>query len=94
MRRYQKFFTGAITLIFIVANSSSAYSATKPRLVADAFENYLESIDSTYNAEMLNASSLYQPQVDLVTQKIKDAKSKFLASNQVKVVKFGDFRNY
>jgi hypothetical protein len=94
MRRYQKFFTGAITLIFIVANSSSAYSATKPRLVADAFENYLESIDSTYNAEMLNASSLYQPQVDLVTQKIKDAKSKFLASNQVKVVKLGDFRNY
>ena len=74
--------------------STSAYGASKSQKVIDAFENYSESVDSTYYAELLSASNVYQPQIDLVNKKIKDAKLRLLASNQVKVLKLGDNRNY
>jgi hypothetical protein len=80
--------------MLLVSYPTSAYGASKSQKITDAFENYSESIDSTYYAELLKASNLYQPQIDLANTKIKDAKLRFLASNQVKVLKLGENRNY
>jgi hypothetical protein len=43
---------------------------------------------------MIAAGNLYQPQITSTENKIKEAKSKFLTSNQVRVLKLGDNRNY
>jgi hypothetical protein len=43
---------------------------------------------------MTTAANLYQPQIKSTQTKISDAKLKFLSSNQVRVVKLGDNRNY
>jgi len=84
-----------LTLLMLsVFSSTSAYGASKSQKITDAFENYLQSVDSTYYAELLTASNLYQPQIDLANTKIKDAKLRFLASNQIKVLKLGENRNY
>ena len=94
MKRYQKVCVVFAVLMLSGSCSTSAYGASKSQKVIDAFENYSESVDSTYYAELLSASNVYQPQIDLVNKKIKDAKLRFLASNQVKVLKLGDNRNY
>ena len=94
MKRYQKVCVVFAVLMLSGSCSTSAYGASKSQKVIDAFENYSESVDSTYYAELLSASNVYQPQIDLSNKKIKDAKLRFLASNQVKVLKLGDNRNY
>ena len=94
MKRYQKVCVVFAVLMLSGSCSTSAYGASKSQKVIDAFENYSASVDSTYYAELLSASNVYQPQIDLVNKKIKDAKLRFLASNQVKVLKLGDNRNY
>ena len=94
MKRYQKVCVVFAVLMLSGSCSTSAYGASKSQKVIDAFENYSESVDSTYYAELLSASNVYQPQIDLVNKKIKDAKLRLLASNQVKVLKLGDNRNY
>ena len=94
MKRYQKVCVVFAVLMLSGSCSTSAYGASKSQKVIDAFENYSESVDSTYYAELLSASNVYQPQIDLLNKKIKDAKLRFLASNQIKVLKLGDNRNY
>ena len=51
-------------------------------------------IKSTYDKEVLTAKNLYQPQINTLTQGIKDAQAKLLTVNQVKVLKLGTFRSY
>jgi hypothetical protein len=94
MKKYQKICVAFTVLVLSFSYSTSAYGASKSQKVIEAFENYSENIDSIYYAELLSASNLYQPQIDLVNKKIKDAKLRFSASNQVKVLKLGDNRNY
>jgi hypothetical protein len=83
-----------IVTFLAVPNSVGAFGATKSQEVQSAFENFIEEVNSTYNSEMLDAEALYQPQITLTENRIKDAKSKFLTANQVKVLKLGDSRNY
>jgi hypothetical protein len=94
MKRHKKFYIVLTALVLLVPYSTSAYGASKSQKVSDAFESYLESVDTTYDAEMLSAANLYQPRINSAQTKISDAKLKFLSSNQVRVVKLGDNRNY
>lgn len=94
MRRYQKFITLITAVLLLSSYTNVAYSASKSQKVTSAFENYLDSVNSTYDAEMTSAANLYQPQIKNTQTKISDAKVRFLASNQVKVLKLGDNRNY
>lgn len=82
----------AITLT--ISNFNGAYGASKSQLVISAFENYIAKVNSSFEEEMMAADNLYQPQIKLTEDKIKEAKNRFLASNQVKVLKLGDNRNY
>jgi hypothetical protein len=77
-----------------VPNTIGAYGASKSQLVSAAFETYINRVNLTYEEEMTAAINLYQPQITSTENKIKEAKSKFLISNQVKVVKLGENRNY
>ena len=94
MKRYQKICVVFTALILSVFYSTSAYGASKSQKVTDAFESYLERVNTIYDAEILSAGNLYQPQIKSAQTKISDAKLKFLSSSQVKVVKLGDNRNY
>ena len=94
MKRYQKVCVVLTALMLSVSCTTSAYGASKSQLVTSAFENFLDGVSSTYDAEMLSAANLYQPQIKSTQTKISDAKVRFLASNQVKVLKLGDNRNY
>lgn len=94
MRRYQKFITLITAVLLLSSYTNVAYGASKSQKVTSAFENYLDSVNSTYDAEMTSAANLYQPQIKSTQTKISDAKVRFLASNQVKVIKLGDNRNY
>ena len=94
MKRYKKVCVVFTALILSVASSTGAYGASKSQKVVDAFERYLESVDSTYDSEMLSAANLYEPQIKSTQTKISDAKSRFLTANQVKVLKQGESRNY
>lgn len=94
MKRYQKICVVFTALILSVFYSTSAYGASKSQKVTDAFESYLERVNIIYDAEILSAGNLYQPQIKSAQTKISDAKLKFLSSSQVKVVKLGDNRNY
>jgi hypothetical protein len=77
-----------------IPNSVGAYGATKAEVVKAAFENYIEEVNSTYNTDMMKADNQYQPEISSTENRIKEAKSKFLTSNQIKVIKLGDNRNY
>ena len=68
MKRYQKVCVVFAVLMLSGSCSTSAYGASKSQKVIDAFENYSESVDSTYYAELLSASNVYQPQIDLVNK--------------------------
>jgi hypothetical protein len=94
MKRYQKICVVFTALMLSVSYSTSAYGASKSQKVTDAFESYLERVNIIYDAEILSAGNLYQPQIKSAQTKISDAKLKFLSSSQVKVVKLGDNRNY
>lgn len=94
MRRYQKVITLITAVLLLSSYTNVAYGASKSQKVTSAFENYLDSVNSTYDAEMTSAANLYQPQIKSTQTKISDAKVRFLASNQVKVLKLGDNRNY
>lgn len=94
MRRYQKFITLITAVLLLSSYTNVAYGASKSQKVTGAFENYLDSVNTTYDAEMTSAANLYQPQIKSTQTKISDAKVRFLASNQVKVLKLGDNRNY
>jgi hypothetical protein len=94
MKKKQKLSLGLTILVVLASFSNSAYGATKSQKVTSAFENYLSDLNSTYDTEMLNASNLYQPQIKSAQSKISDAKLRFLSSNQIKVLKLGDNRNY
>jgi hypothetical protein len=94
MKRYQKICVVFTALMLLVSYSTSAYGASKSQKVTDAFESYLERVNIIYDAEILSAGNLYQPQIKSAQTKISDAKLKFLSSSQVKVVKLGDNRNY
>ena len=94
MKRYQKICVVFTALILSVFYSTSAYGASKSQKVTDAFESYLERVNIIYDAEILSAGNLYQPQIKSAQTKISDAKLKFLSSSQIKVVKLGDNRNY
>lgn len=94
MRRYQKVITLITAALLLSSYTNVAYGASKSQKVTSAFENYLDSVNSTYDAEMTSAANLYQPQIKSTQNKISDAKVRFLASNQVKVIKLGDNRNY
>ena len=94
MKQYQKFIS-IVTVAFLLSfYSNVAYGASKLQQVTKAFENYLDSVNSTYDAEMASSTNLYQPQINNTQTKISDAKLRFLSANQVKVVKQGDSRNY
>jgi hypothetical protein len=77
-----------------ITNFVGAYGATKAQVVKAAFENYIEEVNSTFNTDMMNAANQYQPQITSTENRLKEAKSKFLTSNQIKVLKLGDNRNY
>ena len=94
MKRYQKVCVVFAVLMLSGSCSTSAYGASKSQKVTDAFESYLERVNTIYDAEILSAGNLYQPQIKSAQTKISDAKLKFLSSSQVKVVKLGDNRNY
>jgi hypothetical protein len=94
MQRLKKVCVLFTLLVLSFANSSNAYSASKSQKVTDAFETYLASVETTYDAEKLLAANQYEPQIRATQMKINDAKSKFLTANQVKVLKQGDSRNY
>ena len=94
MKRYEKVCVVLTALILSVATSTGAYGISKSQKVADAFESYLESVNATYDAELLSAANLYEPQIKSTQTKISDAKSRFLTANQVKVLKQGEFRGY
>ena len=94
MRRYQKFISAITAVLLLSSYTNVAYGASKSQKVTSAFENYLDTVNYTYDAEMTSAANLYQPQIKSTQTKISDAKVRFLASNQVKVLKLGDFRNY
>jgi hypothetical protein len=94
MKRHQKFYVVLTALVLLLPYSNTAYGVSKSQKVTDAFESYLESVNANYDAEMLSAGNLYQPRINSAQTKISDAKLKFLSSNQVRVVKLGDNRNY
>ena len=75
MKRYQKVCVVFAVLMLSGSCSTSAYGASKSQKVIDAFENYSESVDSAYYAELLSASNVYQPQIDLVNNGIQFSKT-------------------
>jgi hypothetical protein len=94
MKKYKKVCVVFTALILSVTSSTGAYGVSKSQKVSDAFERYLDSVGTTYAAEMLSAANLYEPQIKSTQTKINDAKSRFLTANQVKVLKQGESRGY
>ena len=94
MKGYKKFVLVLTVVLLSNFYSGIALGATNSQQVLNAFENYLDKVESTYEVEISNAADLYQPQINSTQNKISDAKLRFLSANQVKVLKQGDFRNY
>lgn len=94
MKRYKKFVLVLTVVLLSNFYSGIAFGATKSQQVLNAFENYLDKVESTYEVEISNAANLYQPQINSTQNKISDAQITILSANQVKVLKQGDFRSY
>jgi len=83
-----------------VANAKSALVSNKVKYDGDVaaitaiYTNSVSAAKSTYDKEILAAKNLYEPQINNLTQAIKDAQAKLLTVNQVRVLKLGTFRGY
>lgn len=83
-----------------VANAKSALAISKTNYDASvaainvAYANSLATSKATFEKEISTAKNLYEPQINSAKQNIKDAQSKLLTVNQVKVLKLGTFRGY
>ena len=83
-----------------VANAKSALAMSKTNYDASvaainvAYANSLATSKATFEKEISTAKNLYEPQINSAKQNIKDAQSKLLTVNQVKVLKLGTFRGY
>ena len=87
MKRYQKVCVVFTALMFSVSYPTSAYGVSKSQKVTDAFESYLERVNTTYDAEMTSAVSTYEPQIKVSQNKLLAAQSQFLNVNQVTILK-------
>lgn len=83
-----------------VANAKSALSVSKTNYDARVaainvnYANSLATAKATFEKEISAAKNLYEPQINTSKQNIKDAQSKLLTVNQVKVLKLGTSRSY
>jgi hypothetical protein len=83
-----------------VANAKSALASSKVKYdgnvaaINATYTNSVSAAKSTYDKEVLSAKNLYEPQINNLTQSIKDAQAKLLTVNQVRVLKLGTFRGY
>jgi hypothetical protein len=75
-----------------LSNNKKKYDATEAAINADyAYSKSLAKL--LYDKEILEAKNLYEPQIIIATQIIRDAKAKFLTVSQVRVLKQGNNRN-
>jgi hypothetical protein len=83
-----------------VANAKSTLAMSKTNYDASvaainvAYANSVATSKATFEKEISTAKNLYEPQINTAKQNIKDAQSKLLTVNQVKVLKLGTFRGY
>ena len=87
MRRYQKFISAITAVLLLSTYTNVAYGASKSQKVTSAFENYLDSVNFTYDAEMTSAASTYEPRITVSQNKLLAAQSQFLNVNQVTILK-------
>ena len=59
-----------------------------------ALANSKIAASGTYDQEIQAASNLYSPQISTSTQKVSDARTKFVSVSGVKVLALGTFRSY
>ena len=76
-----------------LASNKTKYDASVAAINA-TYLNSVTSAKSTFDKEILAAKNFYEPQIESSKQTIKDAQSKLLTVNQVKVLKLGTFRSY
>lgn len=83
-----------------VAKAKSALSLSKTNYDANvlginvSYGNAVAAAKATFEKEISVAKNLYEPQINTSKQNIKDAQSKLLTVNQVKVLKLGTSRGY
>jgi hypothetical protein len=58
------------------------------------FQNYLTKAESEYNSNTAKVKQQLEIAIETSEKKIRQAKQDFLRSNQIKVIKLGDNRNY